>query len=176
MVSYRRNIGWRQKTAPSWSKLLKNTWNSEKTIRTNLSNRQTESTAIHKGLKPKLPNPAEVASFAAMSGWFGGLEYLQSPEFSAVRWSHKYRLESSKRISSSDTEATWRSWASGHILDGDETGIYYKCNAQTASISKAEKHDPGFKATKDLSTNAQQRIKSQPPTHSRYSNFLPSFN
>lgn len=101
----------------------------------------------------------------SVSGWFGGFEYLQFREFSAVRC----RWESSKRNSSNDTEANRRNYAPGNIIDGDETGICYKCMSQRASVSKAGKHDPGFKATKDLvtlvfSASAQQRIMSQQPT------------
>lgn len=167
---YRRKLGEGRKLHPTDQSCLKIHKTVKKISGIIFPTTEEEAHLSAKILNPKCQiQPKWHLCLPSVSGWFGGFKYLQFWEFLAVRWSYKCRWESSKRNSSNDTEANRRSYALGNIIDGDETSICYRCMSQRASISKAGKHDPGFKATKDLvtlvfSVNAQQRIMSQPPT------------
>lgn len=128
--------------------------------------------SVYKDLKLKLPDPAEVAPFTAMSGWVGGFKHLYN--FQSFQLSGKAvsaDAEAAKELLAMTQKPTEEGYTLDNVVDRDEAGVYYQCTPQKASISKAGKHDPGRKATKDLvalmfSASPQQRVMSQLPASS----------
>lgn len=140
VILYKRNIRW------SWTKLCRNMQTS-KTIWSELFHKEKAQT-IHKDLywTHQILQQWHLTLLGVVALVVSNITTIS--RVSAVRWSYKYRWESSERISSHETESGYTMVG---ISDGDETGIYYECIPQRASISKAEKNG-WVKAIKDLIT------------------------
>ncbi|XP_044537888.1 tigger transposable element-derived protein 1-like [Gracilinanus agilis] len=144
-------------------------WIEGKKSRTTFLTIKGKALSIYADLKRKAPNPAEVAPFRASCGWFSGFKHrynFQNLQLSgeAASAEHKAAKEFPAVIQKLIKE---EGYTLDQIFNFDETIIYYKRLPRRTYISKAEKHAPGYKSSKDRLTvmfgaNASGDLKLKP--------------